>query len=160
MFGGLIEKSTLQVLISPTWGRVRTNATRCKETLADAMPVFVRLAAFDLKYAHTVVGDGIAVGGALGGPLQRRPLLCGENVSERGLHLIEGLAVLGPELAQSLVASEGLWDWGVAHLAVLGVNPDQAFYVPVFLQLPQRLDETVRHLLGHTLGPFSCGHGL
>src|SRR5215216_2546142 len=29
MFGGLIEKSTLRVLISPTWGRVRTNATRC-----------------------------------------------------------------------------------------------------------------------------------
>jgi hypothetical protein len=40
------------------------------------------------------------------------------------------------------------------------MDPDQAFYVPVFLQLPQRLDETVCHLLGHTLGPFSCGHGL
>src|SRR5215218_6623182 len=68
------------------------------------------LAAFDLEYAHTFVGDGITVGGALGRPLQRRPILGGENVSERGLHLIEGLAVLGPELAQSLVASEGLWD--------------------------------------------------
>jgi hypothetical protein len=30
------------------------------------------LAAFYLEYTHTVVGDGIAVGGALGGPLQRR----------------------------------------------------------------------------------------
>jgi hypothetical protein len=29
MFGGLIEKSTLQILISLTRGRVRTNATRC-----------------------------------------------------------------------------------------------------------------------------------
>jgi hypothetical protein len=33
MFGVLIEKSTLQVLISPTWGRVRTNATRCEVSL-------------------------------------------------------------------------------------------------------------------------------
>src|SRR5215217_3870144 len=118
------------------------------------------LAALYLEDAHPSVGDTVAVGGALGGPLQRRPLLCGENVSERGLHLIEGLAVLCPELAQSLVASEGLRDRDVAHLAVLGMDPDQAFYVSVFLQLPQRLDETVRHLLRHTLGPFSCGHGL
>jgi hypothetical protein len=68
----------------------------------------VYLAALYLQDAHAVVGDGIAIGGGLGGPLQRRTLLCGENVSERGLHLIEGLAVLCPELAQSLVASEGL----------------------------------------------------
>ena len=118
------------------------------------MPVFVRLAAFDLEYAHTVVGDGIAVGGALGGPLQRRPLLCGEKVSERGLHLIEGLAVLCPELAQSLVAPEGLWDRDVAHLAVLGLDPDQGPDIPVLLQLSQRLDEVVRYLLGHVTGLF------
>src|SRR5215203_7135127 len=66
------------------------------------------LAALYLQDAHAVVGDSVAVGGGLRGPLQRRPLLCGEHVSERGLHLFEGLAILCPELAQSLVASEGL----------------------------------------------------
>ena len=42
MFGGLIEKSTLQVLISPTWGRVRTNATRCY-TLSRGRPPYTEL---------------------------------------------------------------------------------------------------------------------
>src|SRR5215216_5132344 len=38
MFGGLIEKSTLQVLISPTRGRVRTNATRCEKSSNTSEP--------------------------------------------------------------------------------------------------------------------------
>src|ERR671911_2746723 len=113
------------------------------------------LAAIDLKDAHAVVDDSVAVRGTLRGPLERRTLLGGENVSEGGLHLAEGLAVLGPESAQALVTPEGLRHRDVAHLTVVGVDFDQGLDVPVLLQLPQSLDEVVRHLLGHILGPFS-----
>src|SRR5918999_132802 len=107
------------------------------------------LAALDLKDAYTVVGDSVTVRGTLRGPLERRPLLGGEDVAEGGLHLAEGLAVLGPELAQAVVAPERLWDRDVAHLAVLSVDLDQRLDVPVLLQLAQSLDKAVRHFFGH-----------
>jgi hypothetical protein len=47
------------------------------------------------------------------------------------------------------VTPEGLRDRDVAHLAVLGVGPDQVLDVPVFLQLPQSLDEVIGHRFGH-----------
>lgn len=37
------------------------------------------------------------------------------------------------------------------------MDPDQYLDVPVLLQLPQRLDEAVRYLLGHVTGPFLQG---
>jgi hypothetical protein len=49
------------------------------------------------------------------------------------------------------VTPEGLRDRDVAHLAVLGVDPDQALHVPVFLQLPQSLDEVVGHFFGRKI---------
>jgi hypothetical protein len=45
------------------------------------------------------------------------------------------------------VTPECLRDREVAHLAVLGVDPDQALYVPV-LKHPQSLDEVVGHFFG------------
>src|SRR5919112_3860928 len=107
------------------------------------------LAAIDLKDAYAVVGNSVAVRGTLRNPFERRPLLGGEDVAEGGLHLTEGLAVLGPELAQAIVTPEGLRHRDVAHLTVVGVDFDQGLDVPVLLQLPQSLDEVVRHFFGH-----------
>src|SRR3712207_110437 len=73
------------------------------------------LAALDLKDAYAVVGDSVAVRGTLRCPLERRPLLGCEDVAEGELHLAEGLALFGPELAQSLVTPEGLRHRDVAH---------------------------------------------
>jgi hypothetical protein len=46
------------------------------------------------------------------------------------------------------VTPERLRDRDVAHLALLGVDPDQAFYVPLLLQLLQSLDEDIGHFFG------------
>src|ERR687894_530287 len=113
------------------------------------------LVAFDLQDAHAVVGDGVAVRGARGRPLERRPLLGGDDVAELGFHLAEGTAVIRPELAQAFVAVEGPRDRDVAYLAVFGVHFDQRLDVLVLFQLPQRRYEVVRHLSGHITGPFS-----
>src|SRR5918994_5856861 len=114
------------------------------------------LAALYLQNAHAVVGGVLAVRSTLRRPLESRPLLGGENVSELGPHLIEATTVARPELAQAFVASEGTRERDVAHLAVVGVNRDQC--LDVLLRLAQSLDEAVRHLLGYTTGPFSRGH--
>jgi hypothetical protein len=65
------------------------------------------LAALYLQNAHAVVGGVLAVRSTLRRPLESRPLLGGENVSELGPHLAEGTTVARPELAQAFVASEG-----------------------------------------------------
>jgi len=39
----------------------------------------------------------------------------------------------------------------VAHLAVLGVDPDEGLDVHFLLQLPQRLDEAVCYLSGYRM---------
>jgi hypothetical protein len=46
------------------------------------------------------------------------------------------------------VTPERLRDRDVAHLALLGVDPDKALYVPVLLQLLQSLDEVIGHFIG------------
>src|SRR5215207_97157 len=107
------------------------------------------LVALELEYAHAVVGNRIPVRGALSRPLERRPVLGDDEVAEHRLHLAEGPAVLLPELPKAIVAVERLRDRDVAHLTVLGVDPDEGLDVLFFLQLPQRLDEAVCYLSGH-----------
>jgi hypothetical protein len=46
------------------------------------------------------------------------------------------------------VTPERLRDRDVAHLALLGVDPDKALYVPVLLQLLQSLDEVIGRFFG------------
>src|SRR5215203_554031 len=114
------------------------------------------LVAFDLQDAHAVVGDGIALLGALGGPLQGGvPRVVGEDVAELGLHLVEGLAVVRPELSQTIVATKGLRDRDVTDAAILRVDPDERLYVPVFFELPQGLDKLIRNLFRHGITPLN-----
>ncbi len=83
------------------------------------------------------------------------PESSGEDVAELGLHLVEGLAVVRPELPQTIVATKGLGDRDVTDAAIFRVDLDERLYVPVFFELPQGLDKLIRNLFRHGITPLN-----
>src|SRR3712207_5799315 len=112
------------------------------------------LAVLDLQYADAAVLDGPPVGGAGRRPLQGGVTFAvGEHAAELALHLVERLAVIGPELPELVVTLEGPGHRDVPGFAVVRVDLDQRLDVPVLLEFPQSIPKPLRYLPRQAIPP-------